>query len=38
VIIYTDNSWPLWGRLLVTVVAVGILGALVWRYYRSYHR
>ncbi len=37
-VIYTDGAWPLWLRVLVTVFALGLFGALAWRYYVHFWR
>jgi hypothetical protein len=38
VIIPYDSTWPLWGRIAVTVVAVGIFAAMAWQYYKHFLR
>jgi Tfp pilus assembly protein PilO len=38
VVIYTDSSWPLWLRVLITVFAAGLVVVMAWRYYRHFWR
>jgi hypothetical protein len=38
VIFYTDSSFPLWARLLITVAAVAAFGVLAWQYYVRYRK
>lgn len=35
-IIYTDGSWPLWVRVLIAVLAAGVVAAMGWQYYQRY--
>lgn len=37
-IIYTDNSWPLWARVAIAAFAVALLAVLSWRYYKHFWR
>jgi membrane protein implicated in regulation of membrane protease activity len=38
VIIYSDDSWPLWIRIAIAAIAVTLLAVLTWRYVRTYWR
>jgi Tfp pilus assembly protein PilO len=38
VIIYTDGSWPLWLRVLITLLAAGLVAVMGWQYYKRYWR
>jgi hypothetical protein len=33
-IIPVSSSWPMWARVGMTLVAVGVFGAMLWRYVR----
>jgi Tfp pilus assembly protein PilO len=38
VIIYTDGSWPLWLRALITLFAAALVAVMGWQYYKRYWR